>query len=73
MLIAVVQLVAIFAVPLLILRLRDNCAAFDPLERAKMIRQEDPVSNIGLRIVLGISRDVRYQNLLGTNVLTLRL
>ena len=57
----------------LILRLRDNCAAFDPLERARMIRQEDPVSNIGLRIVLGISRDVCYQNLLGTNVLTLRL
>ena len=57
----------------LILRLRDNCKAFDPLSRAEMIQSEDLVSHIGLRMVRNISKDMQYQNLLGLNVLTIRL
>ena len=57
----------------IILRLRDNCKAFDPLERARIIDPEDKVSNIGLRIVRNISKDIQYRNLLGMNVLTIRI
>ncbi len=56
-----------------ILRLRDNCRSFDPLERTKVIDSEDKTKNVGIRIVNGISKDVQYQNLLGLNVLTIRI
>ena len=56
-----------------ILRLRDNCRSFDPLERTKVIDSEDKTKNVGIRIVNGISKDVQYQNLLGMNVLTVRI
>lgn len=56
-----------------ILRLRDNCRSFDPLERTKVIDSEDKTKNVGIRIVNGISKDVQYQNLLGMNVLTIRI
>lgn len=56
-----------------ILRLRDNCVAFDPLSRAKILEKGDQASNIGIRLVNGIAKDVRYQKLLGQNVLTVRI
>ena len=31
----------------------------------------EPFSHIGIRMVLGMARDVEYQNLLGMNVLTM--
>ena len=34
---------------------------------------EDRAANIGIRIVLGVAQDVHYQNLLGLNVLTMRV
>ena len=34
---------------------------------------DDRISNIGIRLVNGISKDVQYQNLLGLNVLTIRI
>ena len=55
----------------IILRLRDDCIPFNPSERMRIIdNPEDPCGNIGLRIVYGLARDVRYQFLLGLNVLT---
>lgn len=56
-----------------ILRLRDNCVAFDPLARAGIMDQEDRTRNIGIRIVNNIAKDVQYQNLLGLNVLTIHI
>ena len=56
-----------------ILRLRDNCPAFNPTERASLLNASDKVSNVGLRIVYSIAKDVQYQNLLGLNVLTIRI
>ena len=50
-----------------------NCTAFDPLERLKKMNEADELSNIGIRIVDSISKDVQYQNLLGMNVLTIRI
>ena len=56
-----------------ILRIRDNCMMFDPLTRAGILDSEDRAANIGIRIVLGVAQDVHYQNLLGLNVLTMRV
>ncbi|MBO4901714.1 MAG: ATP-binding protein [Lachnospiraceae bacterium] len=56
-----------------ILRVRDNCVSFDPLSRASILDQEDQTKNIGIRLVNGIAKNVSYQNLLGQNVLTIRI
>ena len=56
-----------------ILRILDDCRQFNPMERIKSVDSSDITSNIGIRLVLSIVKDVQYQNLLGLNVLTLRL
>ena len=57
----------------IILRIKDDCVPFDPLERAKLFDPEDITKNIGIRMVSRIARDVSYQNILGLNVLTIRI
>jgi anti-sigma regulatory factor (Ser/Thr protein kinase) len=57
----------------IILRMRDNCKAFDPASRAKIMEQDDAGKNVGIRLVYKIAKDVSYQNLLGLNVLTMRM
>lgn len=58
----------------ILLRIKDDCRPFDPMERAAMLNNsEDPMDNIGLRMVLGLSDDVAYYNLMGLNVLSIRL
>ena len=57
----------------IILRIRDNCRAFDPSERAMITEQRDFGKNVGIRIVYGMAREVTYQNLLGMNVLTVSI
>lgn len=52
-----------------ILRLKDNCIAFDPKARQKLTNQNDSAKNIGLRIVFNIAKDIQYQNILGLNCL----
>ena len=56
-----------------ILRLRDDCPAFDPSEHVKVMEPEESFKNFGIRLVYSIAEDVRYQNLLGLNVLTIRI
>ena len=56
-----------------ILRLRDNCIAFDPAERARVNDSEDGIRNLGIRLVFRLVKDVQYQNLLGLNVLMMRI
>ena len=56
-----------------ILRIKDDCAPFDPNERQKLAEGEDVTRNIGIRMVFKIARDVQYQNILGLNVLTIRI
>ena len=56
-----------------ILRTRDDCVPFDPGERQKLAAGDDVTKNIGIRMVFGIARDVQYQNILGLNVLTIRI
>ena len=56
-----------------ILRIRDNCSAFNPSARAKVMASDDICKNIGIRLVYRIAEEVNYQNLLGLNVLTIRI
>ncbi len=57
----------------IILRIKDDSVAFDPLERAKLFDPEDITKNIGIRMISKIAQDVTYQNILGLNVLTIRI
>ena len=56
-----------------ILRIKDDCVPFDPAERLCRFNGDDPAKNIGIRMILGMARDVQYQNILGLNVLTIRI
>ena len=57
----------------IMIRFKDDCRPFDPQERQLMMTPEDPAKNIGLRIVFRIAKEHSYQNLLGLNVLTVKL
>ena len=56
-----------------ILRIKDDCIPFDPKERQKIADPDDIAKNIGIRMVYRIAEDITYQNLLGLNVLTIRM
>ena len=56
-----------------ILRIKDDCVPFDPCERQQLAEGEDITKNIGIRMVFKIASDVKYQNILGMNVLTIRI
>ena len=56
-----------------ILRIRDDCVPFDPGERQKLTDSEDITKNIGIRMVYKIARNIEYQNILGLNVLTIKI
>lgn len=56
-----------------LLRFRDNAGRFDPVEYAKMHRDDDPAAHIGLRMVMRIAEDVRYVDSMGLNNLTIKV
>ena len=56
-----------------ILRIKDDCVPFDPSERQRMADAADKTKNIGIRMVFRMASEVRYQNILGLNVLTVRI
>lgn len=56
-----------------ILRIKDDCVPFDPGERQKLADGDDITKNIGIRMVFRIAQVVQYQNILGLNVLTVRI
>ncbi len=57
----------------MILRIRDDCAPFNPSEQLRIMEPEDPIGNLGIRVVYGMAKDIQYRNLLGLNVLTIRI
>ncbi len=57
----------------IILRIKDDCTAFDPGERVSAVDPEDRVKGVGIRMVFRIAKDVKYQNMLGLNVVTIRI
>ena len=57
----------------IILRIKDDCIPFDPGERRKITSGGDVMKNIGIRMVYKIAGEVSYQNILGLNVLTIKI
>lgn len=57
----------------ILLRIKDDCIPFNPREWMEMVEPKDAFSNIGIRMVYRLAKDVSYQNLLGLNVLTVTL
>ena len=56
-----------------ILRIKDDCVPFDPQERNLLTEGGDAASNIGIRTVYSIASSIKYQNMFGLNVLTIRI
>ena len=56
-----------------ILRIRDNCQAFNPVERARVNEPQEMGKNVGILLAYNIAKEVSYQKLLGLNVLTIRI
>jgi anti-sigma regulatory factor (Ser/Thr protein kinase) len=56
-----------------VLRIKDDCIPFNPKEWYEMTHPDDPFANLGIKMVYGLTDEVEYQNLLGLNVLTIRL
>lgn len=58
----------------LILRMRDNCKAFDPKKYYESAHDSnDPTSNVGLKIVLKLATEVSYTSTLKLNNLIVRI
>ena len=56
-----------------IMRIKDDCVPFDPSERLSIVEPDDPLKNVGIRMVFKVAKDVQYQSILGLNVLTIRI
>ena len=56
-----------------ILRLRDNAKAFDPTEWIRIHESDDPTANLGIRLVCGMARQVKYLSTMDLNILTIRI
>ena len=57
----------------IMLRIKDDCKPFDPVGMNKLLNPEDPSKNIGIRMVSKIADEFSYQNMLGLNVLTIKI
>ena len=55
----------------LILRIKDDCVAFNPADRREIADPEDVTRNIGIRMVYDLAASVSYQSVFGLNVLTI--
>ena len=53
------------------LRIRDNCASFDPIDYLKLHKDDDPMAHIGIKMVMKLVSDANYVNSLGLNNLQL--
>lgn len=57
----------------IILRIKDDCQPFNPQEYRNMINPQDSAKNIGIRIVFAMDSEVKYQNILGLNAITIKM
>ncbi|MBQ9516301.1 MAG: ATP-binding protein [Ruminococcus sp.] len=56
-----------------ILRYRDNCREFDPVKWLEMHESDDPTANIGIRMICGMAKEVKYLSTMELNNLTIYL
>ena len=54
-------------------RLRDDCKAFDATQRDAIMHPEDNLSNVGIRILNSIAKDINYYSTLDMNYLTMHI
>lgn len=57
----------------LTIRIRDDCKAFDPKKWLEIHQPEDPLQNIGIRMVSEITEELSYINTMDTNNLIIRI
>ncbi len=57
----------------IVMRIRDNCKAFNPSEYARMMEPDGSGKNVGVTLAFRFAKETSYQNLLGMNVLTIRI
>lgn len=57
----------------IIIRIRDDCRAFDPKKQADLYNPEDPAAHIGIRLVRRIATEFTYANVLKINNLIIKL
>lgn len=57
----------------IIMRIKDNCVPFDPAMRLETIKENDITKNIGIRLVYKIAKQIDYHNILGLNILTIKI
>ena len=55
------------------IRLRDDCRPFDPVRWLEENHPEDPLRNVGIRLVVGMAKEVQYLSVLNMNNLIIRL
>ena len=55
------------------LRVRDNCKRFDPTEWIKLHDSEDKTQNMGIRMVCGMAKDVKYLSTMDLNNITITI
>ena len=56
-----------------IIRIRDDCLIFDPVNQLKLYSDDEPTHHIGLRMIIGTAKDVRYTSILKSNNLFIRV
>jgi anti-sigma regulatory factor (Ser/Thr protein kinase) len=57
----------------MILRIKDDCIPFNPKEWQEVMDPKDRMKGVGIRLVYQGAKDIQYQNMLGLNVLTIRI
>ncbi len=55
------------------LRIRDNCRNFDPVKYLELHQSDDPVAHIGIKMVMKLVKDAKYETSLGLNNLLITL
>ena len=56
-----------------LIRIRDNCAQFNPVHYIELHRHDDPTAHLGIRLVMAEAKSASYRNSYGLNNLTLQL
>ena len=56
-----------------VMRCRDNCKPFDPVEWLKLHESEDPSKNTGIRMISGMAKSVKYMSTMDLNNLTITI
>lgn len=56
------------------IRFRDNCKLYDFTTKMNDVwDDDDPCANVGVKLSIGVSKEIRYMNLLDTNVLSISI